>query len=217
MRFEKVLLDIEAQRDFFSPGGACFSRSHLEAGRNIRSLFAWARRERIPVISTMLRVRPRRIGPLAPVPHCVDGTDGEKRISGTLLRHYINFGIRNIADLPVGLFGRYQQAIFEKRHTDIFAHRRAERLLTELEADTFVVCGAGSAGGIVEAVVGLRARGFGILLAADAILDLESPDAEFAWLRMLAKGAVLLSTEEITTARRRRGRLMPSPPCALTG
>lgn len=157
MRFEKMLLDIEVQRDFFSPGGACFVRPHLQAARNVRRLFAWARRERVPVISTMLRVRPGRRGPLSPVPHCVDGTDGEKRISGALLRHYVNFGIRNVTDLPADVFGRYQQAIFEKRHTDIFAHARAERLFTQLQADTFVVCGAGSAAGIVQAVVGLRA------------------------------------------------------------
>jgi len=218
MRFEKMLLDIEVQRDFFSPGGACFVRPHLQAARNVRRLFAWARRERVPVISTMLRVRPGRRGPLSPVPHCVDGTDGEKRISGALLRHYVNFGIRNVTDLPADVFGRYQQAIFEKRHTDIFAHARAERLFTQLQADTFVVCGAGSAAGIVQAVVGLRARGFKILLAADAILDLDSPDAGFAWLRMLAKRALPLSTEEIIAAAgRRAGRMLQRRGCALTG
>ena len=197
MWFDKVLLDVEVQRDFFSPGGALFSRSHLRAARNVRRLFAWVRRQRIPVMSTMLRVRTGRIGPLAPVPHCIDNSNGEKRISGALLRRYVNFGIRNVTDLPDDVFETYQQVIFEKRVTDIFAHTRAERLLTELEADTFFVCGAGTAGGIVEAVIGLRARGFHVVLASDAILDLDSPDAPYAWLRMLAKACVPMATDEI--------------------
>ena len=197
MRFEKILLDIEVQRDLFSPGGSLFAPESTAAARNIRRLFAWARRRRIPVLSTVLRNRPGRRGPLAPVPHCVVGTDGEKRISGTLLSRRIDLGMLNSTDLPADIFSQYQQVIFEKRHTDILLHSRAERLLTELEADAFVVCGGGSARGIVEAVVGLRQRGFKIILAADAIVDLDDPHAEMAWLRMLAKGAVPLGTDEI--------------------
>jgi len=212
MRYKKVLLDIETQRDFFAPGGACYSAHSIEAAGNIRRLFAWARTRRIPVISTMLRNRPDRKGPLAPVPHCVEGTDGERRLGGTLLRPHIDLGLRNITDLPLDLFANYRQVLFEMRFTDIFAHSRIERLITELDAETFVVCGAGSAGGIVQAVIGLRAREFNIILAADAILDLDDPGAEFAWLRMLAKGAVPLSTEEITALAPAGGASAPTPP-----
>ncbi len=197
MRFERILMDIEVQRDFFSPGGSCYRPEAAAAARNVRRLFAWARRERVPVLSTVLRNRPGRRGPLAPVPHCVDGSDGEKRISGALLRRHVDLGIRGSTDLHRDILDQHRQVIFEKRHTDIFKHARAERLLTELEADTFVVCGAGSAGGIVEAVIGLRHRGFEVILAVDAILDLGDPRAEMAWLRMLAKKAVPLSTGEI--------------------
>jgi len=129
--------------------------------------------------------------------------------------------MRNTTDLPQDLFGRYQQVIFEKRHTNIFLHARAERLLSQLEADTFVVCGAGSARGIVEAVLGLRHRQFKVVLAADAILDLADPAAEMAWLRMMAKGAIPLSTDEIV-APPRAPRRLPRRWCrprdgALTG
>ena len=212
MHFERILLDVEAQRDFFSPGGSCYGPGSAAAARNVRRLFRWARGNRIPVISTVLRVRPRRRGPLAPVPHCVEGSDGEKRMSGALLPRHVDLGMRNSTDLPRDIFGQYQQVILEKRHTDIFLHARAERLLTELDADTLVVCGAGSARGVAEAVIGLRHRRFKIILAADAILDLGDPRAEMAWLRMVAKGAIPLSTAEIVAppppapARRRPDR-----------
>ncbi len=197
MRYDRMLLDVETQRDLFSPDGSLFRPEALEAAKNIRRLFGWARRDGIPVISTVLRLRADRRGPLGPVPHCVEGTDGEKRISGTVMRRVIDMGIRSTTDLPEDIFEQYQQVIFEKRFTDIFAHARAERLLTELQAGTFIVCGGASAHGLVEAVVGLCSRGFKIVLAADAIVDLGDPNAEMAWLRMLAKGAVPLSTSEI--------------------
>ncbi len=47
-----------------------------------------------------------RPGPLARVPHCVEGTNGEKRISGALLSRHIDLGLRNSTDLPEDIFER---------------------------------------------------------------------------------------------------------------
>ncbi|HET6428694.1 MAG TPA: isochorismatase family protein [Phycisphaerae bacterium] len=201
MRYEPVLFDVSVQRDFFSPGGACYKPSALAAARNIRALFAWARKQRMRVISTVLRVRRDTIGPLADVPHCIEGTDGEKRIYGTVLRSAIDLGMRNVTDLPRNIFDRHQQVIFEMRGTDVFSHSRCERLLTEQDMDNFIVCGAGSAHSIVEGVIGLRSRGKKVVLADDAILDLDDPKADYAWLRMLAKGAVPMPTEDIIAGK----------------
>ena len=201
MQYERILLDMSAQRDFFSPGGSCYKPSALVAGRNVRALFTWARKRRIRVMSTVLRVRADTIGPLADVPHCIEGTSGEKRIYGTVLRSAIDLGMRNVTDLPANIFERHQQVIFEMRGTNVFSHSRCERLLTEQDIETFILCGAGSAHGIVEAVIGLRSRGKKVILADDAILDLGDPLADYAWLRMLAKGAVPMSTEDILAGK----------------
>jgi len=207
MKFERILLDIETQRDFFDPGGSCYTRSASETAKRIYRLFAWVRSNRIPVISTALRVRSGEVGPLAKTPHCIENTDGERKLSRTLLPRRVNLGLRNITDLPRDIFDHYQQVIFEKRATDIFAHSRIERLITELQADTFVICGAGLARGIVEAAVGLRARGFGVIVAEDAVLDLEDPLAEMAYLRMEAKGVIFAPTDKIVVPIRRRRTL----------
>ena len=208
MHYERIILDMESQRDFFSPGGSCFTPDNLSAGHNIRRLFKWARRRGIPVLSTMLRLRPGSRGPMAEAPHCIEGTNGAKRISRTLLNRYIDFGVRASTDLPGDIFEQFQQVIVEKRCTNIFDHPRLERLVTELSAETFIMCGAGSAQGIVQAVVGLRHRKFEIVLAADAIVDLDDPDAEMAWMRMLAKGAVPLAVDEIIAPERSPGPLL---------
>ena len=201
MRYELVLLDIETQRDFFAPSGSCYKPEARGAARRIVELFAWAKAERLPVLSTVLRVRRNDCGPLAEVAHCVEGSDGERKIPGTILPSRIDLGLRNTTDLPGDLFDEYQQVIIEKRHTDIFAHARIERLLTELNAGTFVVFGAGVAHGIVQAAIGLRSRGFGVILAEDAVADLGDDLAPMAARRMEAKGVIFAPAHEIISPK----------------
>lgn len=209
---ERVLLDVETQRDFFCPGGSCFKPEALKALKNIYALFDWARREQIPVLSTVLRVRPQEIGPLAPVPHCIDDTWGEQKLPRTALPHRINMGLLNTTDLPDDLLSTYGQVIIERRETDLFAHARAERLITELPHTTFVICGAGVARSIAQAAIGLRTRGFGVILAKDASLDLGDPGAAMARSRMEAKGVVFAPAHEIVAPRiaKRRVALRPT-------
>lgn len=204
MKFDRILLDIGVQRDFFDRSGSFYTRQSAEAIRNIYRLFAWAKGNRIPVVSTVLRVRPDRLGPLVDVPHCVEGTAGERKMAKTVLPRRVNFGLRNVTDLPGDLFRRHQQVIFESRDTDIFAHTRAERLITELQTGTFIICGAGVAKGVVQAAVGLRWRGFGVVLASDAVLDLGDRRAPMARLRMEAKGVIFVPTDKIVVPISRR-------------
>ncbi|HUS92418.1 MAG TPA: isochorismatase family protein [Phycisphaerae bacterium] len=201
MELDRILLDIETQRDFFSPGGSLYTPQAARAARNVYHLFAWARVCHVPVISTVLRVRPDEIGPLADRPHCIEGTEGEQKLSKTVLARRINLGLRNTTDLPDHIFQHYQQVIFEKRHVDIFDHARAERLITELPKVTFVLCGAGVSSGILQAAVGLRNRGFGVILASDAVVAPRPNAAPMARLRMEAKGVICAPTEKIVSPR----------------
>lgn len=208
----RVILDIETQHDFFHPSGSCYRPRASEIAKNIYRLIRSARKRRVPVISTVLRVRPGELGPLATVPHCIEGTPGEMKLTRTLLSRRINFGLRNITDLPPGLFRQYQQVIIEKRNTDIFKHARIERLITELPATTFIVCGAGVGQGIAQAVIGLRSRGFGVIVARDAVLMTGGPQYILPLERMEAKGAILLPTSKIVLPVRRPIRThLPAP------
>ena len=203
MKCDRILLDVHVQRDFFAPSGSLYTPSADKAAAAVRRLFAWAKAECIPVISVMLRVRPDRLGPFA-VPACVDGSPGERRLPRTLLRRRVDFGLRNVTDLPRRIFRQVQQVVFEQRVTDIFAHSRLERLITELSSATFIVCGAGVAHGVFRAAVGLRARGYGVILASDAVAVLPGENAEMAVLCMEAKGVVFAPTRLIVAPVRRR-------------
>jgi nicotinamidase-related amidase len=197
MELDRILMDIETQRDLFLPKGAAYTPQASKAAPKIYKLFKWARQQQVPVISTALRIRPGELGPFADRAHLIEQSDGEKKLPRTILRSHIDLGLRNDTDLPRDLFENYQQAIFEKRETDIFRHAKAERLLTELPLGTVVLCGAGVADGLVAAAVGLRSRGFSVVLAEDAVVDFGDPRAEMAYLRMMAKGVVAAPTSEI--------------------
>ena len=213
MKYRCMLMDIETQADFFLPDGSCYTPAASHAAKKIYQLFQWVRAHGIPVISTVLRVRPAEHGPMAPHPHCVDGTAGEMKLPRTILPRRVNLGLQNTTDLPGDLFATHQQAIFEKRDTDIFAHMRLERLLTELPATTFILCGAGLARPILQAAVGLRTRNFGVILATDAVVDLDDPMAEMAWKRMEAKGVILAPVAEIVEPC----KLKPTRPFRMAG
>ena len=208
-----VLLDIESQRDFFSPDGALHQPDSAVVYRQIARLFAWARANEIRVISTLLRLRPGQRGALSPKPYCVDNTEGEQKMPRTTLARKINLGLLNTTDLPDHIFQQYQQVIFEKRAPDIFAHARIERLITELPPCTFVLCGAGVSTGIYKAAVGLRSRGFPVILASDAALTIPPEWAHMAHLRMEAKGVVFATTDSIIApvAKPRRASFRSAP------
>ena len=155
------------------------------------------------MISTALRVPVHQIGPLSDTPHCIEGTHGERKLARTLLRPFINLGLRNTTDLPEDLLETYKQVIFEKRDVDIFHHARAERLLTEMNRATFVLCGATVEAGIVQAAIGLRSRGFPVVLASDAVIALDDTRATMAYRRMHAKGVLFVNTREIVAPRKK--------------
>ncbi len=198
MDTDRILLDIETQREFFQPGGAGYTRRAAEVAKRVYRLIHWARDNRVPVVSTVLRMRRGERGPLLKVPHCIEDSEGEKKLSRTVLPRRINLGLQSSTDLPVDILERYQQVIFEKRDTNILSHPRLERLISEIPPVTFVLCGAGLAHGVMQAAVGLRTRGFSVIVAEDAVLSLDDEAGEMARLRMEAKGAVFAPTAEIT-------------------
>lgn len=203
MAHEIILLDVAMQADFFLPGGSMYTQAGLNVRAQVYRLFEWAEKNRHPVISTVLRVAPNRIGPLGRIPHCVEGTYGERKLPQTLISPYIDLGMRNITDLPEDILRRYRQVIFEQRSTNIFDHARAERLLSQLPPTTFVVCGAGVSFGVSQAATDLRKRGYGVVIPSNAVLDFGyHPTAnKNVYQRMSAKGVVFLSTQQIVTTR----------------
>jgi len=202
MTYQRILLDLNTQSDFFDPDGSCFSPAAERVVLNVYRLFLWAKARRVPVISTVLRLRRGERSPLAGTPHCTEGGRGETKLPETLLPNRINLGMRNTTDVPPDLFERYQQVIIETRYPNIFEHARVDRLITELPLTTFILCGTGLTTAICQATMGLLSRGFDVTVASDAVLCLDDSSATFSYRCMTTKGAVLAPTTSI---------VMPTP------
>jgi nicotinamidase-related amidase len=182
-----VLIDVDTQRDLFLADGAGCVRNHRRVLANVRRVVAWARHNNIRMVSTAVCREPSEDESLL----CVEGTDGQKKIGYTIRDKHVKFSADGCTDLQREILKRYDQVILEKRCPNPFLEPRADRILSELRADEFVVIGAVTEEAVKATVLGLLARRKNVTLLTDAIGSHNKEAAEVALRQMEAKGANL--------------------------
>lgn len=193
-----LLIDIDTQKDFlFASGRACV-RNQAEVLANIRRVMAWARSEKVPVISTA-EVFPNNNG-CSEMGYCLDGTEGQKKVPCTLLSDRVSFPADNKNALPADVLLAYRQVILHKRCIDPFDEPRIERLLSEVQADEFILIGAGTEDAIRATAMGLLLRGKKVRIIVDALGSHNKREAKLALRKMEAKGAKLIMTKDVAGA-----------------
>lgn len=197
-----LLIDIDTQKDFLLPTGSACIRNQAEVLANIRHIMAWISRDNVPVISTV-EVYPNDNG-CSEVNYCLDGTDGQKKIPCTLLRQRVSFPADDKNALPADILLVYKQVILHKRCIDPFDEPRIERLLSEVQADEFVLIGAGTEDAVTTTAMGLLQRGKNVSVIIDALGSHNSKEAKLALRKMKAKGAKLMRTKDFTFINDRR-------------
>lgn len=201
----RILLDIDSQMDNFD---SLPDWKRSDTVKNIRRLVAWARRNKITVISTAICYRPEDInGNGQPRKICIEDTPGQKKISYTLLPSHIRFEADKSTDLPEDLINKYQQIIFEKRTPDTFQQPRADRFLTNIKANEFIVMGTHVDTALCATVLGLISRRQNVSIVTDAIFCNDQENCDLALRKMEAKGAKLITTESVTGKRRVHAKL----------
>ena len=213
-KIRRVLIDVDTQIDLIFSNG----NDPSSLLRRFRRLVALARLEGIPIISTTRAIRPANTNGHSSA-HCVEGTNGQHKIGYTTLADRIVFGTENRMDLPRHLLNDHQQIIFEKRSLDPFDNPRADRLLTDVKADEFIVFGMSLDTAVAPTVLGLLLRGKHVLLVTDAVDIKRGRDALITLRKIEAKGAKLVQSEAIVGPSRLTGaprlvRLYASVPTA---
>ncbi len=195
-QLRRLLVDIDTQRDFLLAGGNACIRNHAEVLANIRRVMAWARRENVLIISTA-EVYRNHNGCEDAVGYCIDGTDGQKKIGYTLLSNRASFPADDKNALPADLLRAHRQVILHKRCIDPFDEPRIERLLSEVQADEFILIGACTEDAVKATALGLLQRGKNVRVVVDALGSHNRGEAKLALRKMKTKGAKLIETKNL--------------------
>jgi len=154
---------------------------------------AWSRLKNIRMISTTRIYDPSDIRHK----YCTKGTYGQKKVSYTVREKNICFSANGCTDLPRDIFKHYDQIILQKRCIDPYDEPRADRILSELTMNDFIVFGAATEDSVKATVLGLLARKKNVILLTDAVGPHDKAAASVAFRQMEAKGARLVETKSL--------------------
>lgn len=199
----QILIDIDTQRDFLLGGGRASIRNHKEVLANLRRMMAWARRKGIRIISTC--ETHRNNNGYSAYDYCLDGTAGQQKIRYTILNRRASFAADSHGSLPFDLLLANRQIIFHKRCSDPFEEPRIDRVLSEVEADEFILIGAAAEGAVRATALGLLRRGKRVSIVVDAVGLYNKRDAKLAFQIMKAMGAKLTDTKEVAGVSHLKG------------
>jgi len=198
---ECVLVDVNTQIDFCDHAGATPVRNIPELIPALRRIVAWAKRNSVPVISSLESHRPMELSDSGTPICCVDGTSGQHKLPFTVFPARTNIEVDNTFAVPYDLFKKYQQAIFRKRSSDLLLNPKADRLLTQLPVREYLLFGAGLEGSVKSIALALMARGKPVVIVVDACGYWDPNMAELALRQLSAKGAQLVSVDQVLARR----------------
>lgn len=199
---ECVAVDLNTQVDFCEPNGAYPVANLLELIPAIRRVIAWVKRNHAPIVSSIESHRLWELpAPSRPYLFCVDGTIGQRKIQFTVFPKKTRVEMDNTLSVPTDLFCRFQQVMFRKRTDDLLANPKADRFLTQLPVEEYVVFGNGLECSVKALALGLLARNKKVTIVTDACGFWDRATADLALRQIAAKGAFLVTVDELAARK----------------
>jgi nicotinamidase/pyrazinamidase len=216
---ETVFVDVDVQRDFCEQDGALY----VPGSPNdiFRALVDRASTGGIPILGSVDSHAydawefgsNDNTGPGGESPgfpdHCVKGTSGWLKVAGTLAAR-CRFVPMTLPQSPAAtsnrlaaelMSGATQALYFEKEVYSLFANPLAETVVevvdAALEQPRFVVFGVATDYCVKAAVLGLRQRGFRVVLLTDAIAGITEDGVTAALEEMRDAGAETMASSEL--------------------
>jgi nicotinamidase/pyrazinamidase len=161
-------LDVDTQRDFMLPTGALYVPGAERILPKLRRLFDFARKNEISILSSAdAHVADDPEFKKFP-PHCVQGTEGQRKVDETLLPRPLIFQLQPVNRNLTEAVRKHQQIIVEKQSLDLFSNPIAERLMRVLPPRA-IVFGVATEYCVKMACIGLRRMGVQTVLITDAV------------------------------------------------
>ncbi len=196
-------MDVDTQRDFMLPGGALYGPRAERIIPNLRRLFDFARRHGITIVSSADTHVPDDPEFRQFPPHCVRGTEGQRKIDETLLPRSLTIENRLVDRNLFELVQKYQQMIIQKQSLDVFTNPMTEKLLRVLPPRA-VVFGVFTEYCVKEDCASLRRFGVKTVLVTDAVSAIAPDKGNEALAEMQRAGVEFTTTEALLTAQAER-------------
>ena len=190
---KRVIVDVDTQRHFFLDRSIVCVQNHQQVLANIRRIVDWAQLKNVRMISTVQIYAGNNLY----YNSRIVGTDGQKKISCTLRKRHTSFDANDCTDLPQGILDRYDQVILHKRCFDPFEEPRADRILSELQADELILIGAATEGAVKATALGLLARQKKVTVLVDATGSYNRTGGKIALRNILERGGKLTDTRTL--------------------
>lgn len=182
-----VLVDIDTQKHFFNDTGIVCVRNHRRVLANILRIIKWARLRNVRAVSTV-QILPDRYPCWS---RRIPDLDAQSKITYTFRKRFTSFDAEDRTDLLPRILDYYDQVIFEKRCFDPFEEPRADRMLSELDAQEFVLVGALTEGAVRATALGLLSRRKSVTVVVDATGSYNRRAGAITLRLLLERGAKL--------------------------
>jgi nicotinamidase/pyrazinamidase len=190
------LVDVDTQRDFMLSGGALYVPGAERMIPKLRRLFDFARKNEISILSTMDAHAPNDPEFQQFPPHCVQGTEGQRKIDETQLPRPLILSTKPVDRNLMEAVRKHPQIIVEKQALDAFSNPMLPRLLRVLPQHA-IVFGVTTEYCVKLACLGIRRAGVPVALVTDAIRALTPKTEKEALEEMRGAGVEFITLETL--------------------
>ncbi len=203
-----VFFDVDTQHDFLSSQGALYVPGAERVVKNLVRLTNVAEKKKILVISS--RDTHSRDDPeFKDFPsHCIRGTKGSRKISGTLLAKHKVVSFRKVyPEKKLKLLSeQVEQIILEKNTINVLSNPNTLLLLNILLPDRIYVYGVATDYCVKAVVEGLVANNFTVTLVTDAVKEINYKEKKELFRIWRKRGVEFLTTDKVIQRVSARGR-----------
>ncbi len=196
--YECIAIDLNTQHDFCRPDGTCPVTNAREVYPLLQRIVSWLRLHEIPMVSSIDSRRAHEIHELGRTRYCVDGSKGQQKVDFTLMPLRQIIEIDNTLAVPPNLLHQYQQLIFRKRTDDLLCNAKADRFLTQVNADKVYIFGNTIERSVKVLALGLLARDKKVSIVTDACGCWSKDAAHWALRQIVTKGGELTTVDDLT-------------------
>ena len=198
MSLPVLFWDVDTQHDFMDPDGKLSVPGAMQIAQNLEELTRFALSHGIPIFATVDAHDEDDPEFDEFGPHCVAGTEGQKKIAQTTAAGSQVVRLETLEEQIEALReGRIPQLILEKQVLDAFDEPAADHIVSALDPRLIVTYGVATEYCMLCEVRSLRERGREVTVVSDAIQPLDQARGREAVALMERMGARFATTRAV--------------------